>query len=731
MYGSLKEVGMKKDFIIISVESRKGGVGKTTAALNLARILLEKRHAVLFLDVDITGTNATDCIDSPFWKDSCYAVRNAAKGKTDVANLLAIFERQFMPGLGIPRFVKESVRKGRKDHHALAFAPDKINVIGSQIYDLNASPANENTDTCICKPSILFDELHAFWFIEFLQKTCEAFLDVIRNDQPDRAVAVVVDNSPGYVGIAPAVQEWLTDLGPDRGKFLTVSSLDKQDLLSCGHAIHNIHQLYERKWRASRKFADATNHERESGEELQLSRDEENFFLRLVEALPPRHVSNETSVPTSGVNVADLSFYRVDNAEVGGAFLNQAEGYQGLLINRVPRLVKRGVYAYDTEKMYSFLHHKGSNLVQCLLGDNTRKYTDWMVSYDEYIEYQFLQPMISRRVGRMSRRKGRFEEFMHVIEERHSIPPDELLQDMLHEGARFHPEMLDEVRMYLRKISENVTGVIRLVERSGYSYLTSLIHEEWLPGNILRDFSVAMQNAFLEMEGPFIEFAPWELGEDQSSEETWMFIKELRHYIERHMKERDMSVPIERSDQFVSSLIVVMALSIGPRWWHPKRGPEFPEVIASVANIEAMRWARRRGRSRERLGIQRFLASESLREVEHEEFFRELEIHPRWLERGLLSRLYRACAAAQARVLDVRRDAEFLIALIQRLVIEDIREAPVLPYIRDVAEKVIVRKTISHESGHQQIAKGFSSAQYMEEFSEVLEKVIRRWETRQ
>lgn len=117
--------------------------------------------------------------------------------------------------------------------------------------------------------------------------------------------------------------------------------------------------------------------------------------------------------------------------------------------------------------------------------------------------------------------------------------------------------------------------------------------------------------------------------------------------------------------------------------------------------------------------------------MEHEDFFPELEIHPRWLERGLLSCLYRACASAQARVLDVRRDAEFLIALIQQLVVEDIREAPVLPYIRGVAEKVIVRKTISHESGHREIAKGFSSAQYMDEFSEVLEKVIRRWETRQ
>jgi len=723
---------MRNNCMIISVESRKGGVGKTTAALNLARILLEKRgHAVLFLDVDITGTNATDCIDSPFWKDSCYPVRNPAKGKPDAANLLAIFERQFMPGLGIPRFVKEGVRKGRKDHHTLAFALDKINVIGSQIYDLDASPAEESIDTCICKPSILFDELHAFWFIEFLQKICEAFIDVIRDNESDRAVAVVVDNSPGYVGIAPAVQEWLTDLGPERGKFLTISSLDKQDLLSCGHAVHNLHQLYARKWRASRKFVDATAPEREAGEELQLSRNEEGFFLRLAEVTSLPHVSNETSGLKSGLNADELLFYRVDDAELGGAYLNQPEGYQGLVINRVPSLVKRGVYAYDTEKVYSFMHQKGSNLVQCLLGDNARRYADWMVSYDEYIEYQFLQPMISRRVGRISRRKSRFEEFMRAIEERHSIPSDEVLQDMLNEGKGFHPGMMREVSMYLRKVHESVTGVIRLVEQSGFPYLTGLIQDEWLPGNILRDFRVAMQEAFLEMEGPSIEFAPWELGEDRIGKESWMFIRKFRRSMERYMIERDMPIPTEAAEKFLSSLTVVMGLSTSGRWMRREVGVEFAELCGSIAAIEALHWMRRRKQSKKRLGIQRFLASESIREREHEKSFRNLEIHARWLDRGLLSRLYRACTRAQARVLDVRRDAEFLVALIQRLVVEDIRKAPVLPYIRGIAEKVIVRKTISHESGHRRIAKGFSSAQYMDEFSEVLEKVITRWETRQ
>ena len=60
---------MITDYLFISVESRKGGVGKTTAALNLARLLLKKQRAVLLSDADITGTDAVECLVSPFWKD--------------------------------------------------------------------------------------------------------------------------------------------------------------------------------------------------------------------------------------------------------------------------------------------------------------------------------------------------------------------------------------------------------------------------------------------------------------------------------------------------------------------------------------------------------------------------------------------------------------------------------------------------------------------------------------
>ena len=126
-------------------------------------------------------------------------------------------------------------------------------MIGSHIYNQEDS-SSDGRARYICNPSVLFDELHAFWFVEFLQQLCTSFADSIHRNVPGHPIAIVIDNSPGYVGIAPAVQQWLTDLGPDKGKFLTVTSLDVQDLISCGHAVENLHSLYSSKWTVSRKF---------------------------------------------------------------------------------------------------------------------------------------------------------------------------------------------------------------------------------------------------------------------------------------------------------------------------------------------------------------------------------------------------------------------------------------------------------------------------------------------
>jgi hypothetical protein len=704
-------------WVIVSVESRKGGVGKTTAALNLARIYRQRQYAVLFLDVDITGTNAADALDSPFWKDITHVVRHADKDDHPPANLLQLFQAKFMAGQGIAKFSIEPVSQ----EYSLTIAQDHINVLGSQIYDFDTSRPHHN-GPLICKPSILFDELHAFWFIEFLQATCAAFIDTIADVAPEQPVAIVIDNSPGYVGIAPAVQEWLTDLGPHRGKFLTVASLDSQDLVSCGNAVNGLHALFTRKWNTSRKFLHACQKGKKSMPPLALEQDEQAFFLRLVEGsesagTPPNATDNPESLAGS-----DLSFYR-DSPD---GHPQSPARYQGLLINRVPRLVKRGIYQYNKDDVWSLLHRSQSDVVRSLLGDERGDYRQWMVSYDEYIEYQFIQTMISRRSGRRSHRQHYAEAAMERLMERRPIPSDESIPEVLHAGREWTPSTLGNLRQYVMRLHDITLSGIRLLDRQGFAHLTRLIQDEWLPGNVVQDFRNDIRDLLLDSDFPHFESVPWEDDREPASPEVIEWMQRLPSIVKRHIE--GVSVSRKLVEQFVPSLTAVVGLSLSGSVWHSPFIKEFGDLFGMIATMEALHWSRHEKSAESDMSLQRFLAGDSLTNDEAEKYHFKFHLHPRWHEESSISHLYSACASAQARLLDLRQDTEFLVHLMRRLIQEEMREAPVLPYIREVAENVIVKKTVSHEAGHRQIEKEFSSAQYMDEFSAVLEKILSRWE---
>ena len=87
--------------------------------------------------------------------------------------------------------------------------------------------------------------------------------------------------------------------------------------------------------------------------------------------------------------------------------------------------MKRGIYQYNKDEVWSLLHRSQSDVVRSLLGDERSYDRQWMVSYDEYIEYQFIQTLISRRSGRRSHRQHYAEEAMERLLERRPVPSEE------------------------------------------------------------------------------------------------------------------------------------------------------------------------------------------------------------------------------------------------------------------------------------------------------------------
>ena len=143
--------------LFISVESRKGGVGKTTAALCLARILKRRGYAVLVLDLDITGTDAAYIAEAPFWAKDLHIIQEIGEGEAVPisANLIKMFDKYFMSGSRLPEFsVTPHVP------YTLLVDLERVNVFGSQIYNTDIAGERDklNGVTCIERPSILFDE---------------------------------------------------------------------------------------------------------------------------------------------------------------------------------------------------------------------------------------------------------------------------------------------------------------------------------------------------------------------------------------------------------------------------------------------------------------------------------------------------------------------------------------------------------------------------------------------
>lgn len=224
------------DMVYISVESRKGGVGKTTTALTLADALLEKGYQVLMIDMDIVGTT----IDSFFINANAEYIHEVKLAGTPV-NLVRLFKEFFMAGKNVPVFALEAENK----KGAFTYSKGKCNFIGSNIYEKN------NGTVPLEDPRILYDAYHAYWLLEFVKGISKTFAAAIGKDTK---VAVVLDNSPGFSSIENGIHDFITDLGPEQGKVLLVTTIDPQDIKACRQSKSVIQTLFDDKVAAGRYY---------------------------------------------------------------------------------------------------------------------------------------------------------------------------------------------------------------------------------------------------------------------------------------------------------------------------------------------------------------------------------------------------------------------------------------------------------------------------------------------
>lgn len=214
---------MKQQYEVFSIESRKGGVGKTTMALNLAKALIGKGYKVLYIDCDISGTPVSTATEhSMYWSKYANAMHDK-DGKP--SNLLQLFRTKY----------QTSEVEGDRIIDDFVIDEKKINLIESDIYD--------EERRLIIDPRNLMDEMTSYWLLNMIKQISESF-----SKKSLSKSAIVIDNSPGYVGLAKSIRDWMTSLGPEYAHFLLVSSLDEQDFSSVVSSAEEIYNLMQSKW---------------------------------------------------------------------------------------------------------------------------------------------------------------------------------------------------------------------------------------------------------------------------------------------------------------------------------------------------------------------------------------------------------------------------------------------------------------------------------------------------
>lgn len=213
-----------------SVESRKGGVGKTTVAIELCDLLLERGYRVLLIDLDLSGTKLSSTYLEGH-KDTILEVAHAGES----ANLVLLYKDLFLSGRSLPGFSEE-----KNNHNYLTVSRYKCNYLASDIY----CKGKTGELVMLEDPKVLNDSFHSYWMRNLIVNLSVSFARAMGKDE---RIAIVLDNAPGFSSMEDMVHNFLTTLGPDLGKFIIVSSLDMQDIEASRQGGLILNKIYEEK----------------------------------------------------------------------------------------------------------------------------------------------------------------------------------------------------------------------------------------------------------------------------------------------------------------------------------------------------------------------------------------------------------------------------------------------------------------------------------------------------
>jgi hypothetical protein len=359
-----------------------------------------------------------------------------------------------------------------------------------------------------------------------------------------------------------------------------------------------------------------------------------------------------------------------------------------------------------------------------------------MIAYDEYIENQFLLQSLRRGRGRSEwRARHLIESLKEAGDELHEETPGG-------EGdairfLQMDPIQFERLHRHLGRADDILNRTRVGLVNAGLGHLARLIQDEWLPGSIVPDFRNAFSALLREGDFPHFEMEPFELDAGPAPHGEYGFVEEFKGKVlmalrESPILEKEMA-DRRTADMLVGVLSGLAGLArISPLWHSPVKR-EIAELFAGVLALELTHWHCRGQEGAAKLGIQRFLAQESVKPGEFEKEM-EMEVFRRFFRRHMMTErrsdfadFYRACTCSQARLIDFVADSRFLLQFIRFILESEMKKGDLFPFVRGLAEEVIINKTVSHEEAPSRMAKALQSAEYFRDFDKVLRKILAEW----